>query len=292
MKKKLSTRTVMSILCILSFVFLAACSAVNELLSNSIQKPTANVNNVRISGLSFDAVDLLFDINVNNPNSVGINLQGFDYDFTINNNSFLQGNNQDGLQIEGNGSSTVQIPLKVGFADLYRTFQSIKNLDSTGYELKTGFTFNLPVLGAVRVPVNKSGNIPLLKLPKINLSSLKLQKLSLTGADVELAVNLENSNGFPLNLDKLNYEFDVNGRKWGLGSVTQGMQLNSNGSSTLRIPLSLNFLEMGRSVYNLISGDNNLNYSLKGNANISSGMELLKALDLDFDKSGQVNLSR
>lgn len=283
------TRIAMTLALSLSF---HGCSTLNALLQEGVQKPTASVSNARISGLSFNAVDLLFDIEVANPNSMGINLQGFDYDFAIDNLSFLKGDNQDGLQIGANASSTIQIPLTVGFNELYQTYNAIKNQDSTRYELKTGFSFDLPVLGAVRIPVSKSGTIPLLKMPSISLGSLKLDKLGLTGADLELVLDLENSNGLPLNLDKLNYQFDVNGRQWGLGEVTQNLSLNENSSTSLKIPLSLNFLQMGRSIYDLLNGDSALNYSLTGDANITSSMELLKALDLDFNKSGQVNLRK
>ena len=67
---------------------LNSCSILNSILNQmNIQKPTVQITNAKISKLSFNDVSLLFDIEINNPNSVGINLAGFDYELLINNNS-------------------------------------------------------------------------------------------------------------------------------------------------------------------------------------------------------------
>jgi LEA14-like dessication related protein len=137
-----------------------------------VQEPKVNFSQVKMTGLTFDKVDLLFDIDINNPNSVGINLAGFDYDLFLNQNSFLKGDQQDGLEIKANGKETVKIPLSLDFKSIYQTFQSVKDLDSINYELKTGLSFNLPALGNIRIPVSKSGYIPSLKLPSIRIKSV------------------------------------------------------------------------------------------------------------------------
>jgi len=270
--------------------FFAGCSTVGALMNQNFQAPKASVSNVSISGLSFDAANLLFDIKVNNPNSVGVKLSGFDYDLAINGNGFLNGVNSDGLEIAAGGEKNVQIPLSISFADLYRTFQSVKTQDSSEYALKAGFKFNVPILGDVRVPVSKSGFLPNVKIPKVSVGALKVSRINLTGADIELTVNMDNPNAFGLNLDKMQYLFQVNGKKWGAGETLKKISVGEKGTGSIKIPLQLNFLEMGTTAYQLLTGNGDVNYNLSGNLDLGSTLKLLPNTSLNFDKSGSVNI--
>ena len=282
------------IILFLSFSLLAfsACSSLNQMVGNAVQKPDVKVSNVKIAGLSFDSVDLLFDIDVSNPNGVGISLAGFDYGLNINGNSFLSGNNGDGLKIPANGNHGIQLPLTLKFKDIYQTFTNIRNQDTSAYELSAGFSFDLPILGAVRVPVSKSGSIPLLKLPSISMGGLKLKNLNLTSADIELGIKINNPNAFGMVMNALNYDLNINGKPWGSGVTSNAMNVNEKGESEIKIPLSLNFLQIGTGVYNMLRGGGALNYQLKGDVNLGSTLPLLQDLQLNFDRNGNANLQR
>ncbi len=64
-----------------------SCSTLNSILNQmNVKKPTVNITNAKISNLSFNDLDLVFDIQINNPNTIGIYLAGFDYELLINEN--------------------------------------------------------------------------------------------------------------------------------------------------------------------------------------------------------------
>ncbi len=272
------------------FLGMSGCSTINQL--RNMQKPEARVQKVSIAGLSFDAVDLLFDIDVRNPNALGIKLNRFDYDLQINANSFLSGVNESGLEIAANGQKTVQLPLTLKFADLYRTFSSLKDQDSSGYKLQAGFAFDVPILGAVRIPVSKSGSIPNVKLPQIRVGTLKVNHISLSGADLALILKVDNPNIFGINLNKLNYRFDVNGRAWGSGEIEQALRVTEKGEGELTIPISLNFMELGMGVYQALTGREPLSYRLNGDVKLGTTLPLLGETQLSFDRDGQITLQR
>lgn len=270
---------------------LNSCSELLNLLTQmNVQEPEVNISNVHMTGLSFDKVDLLFDINVNNPNKVGINLAGFDYDLLLNENSFLKGEQTSGLEIKAQGQEVIQLPLVLNYVDIYKTFVSLKDLDSINYQLITGLAFTLPVLGDIRLAISKSGSVPNIKLPAISLSSLKMDKLGFTGADLTLEIKLKNPNAISLLLKDMNYQLNISGAQWIQGKTSQEMDISAKQENIIEVPISLNFLNMGQSVYNLLSGHQELNYTLKGNANLASSLELLGDFKLPFDQSGQVKI--
>jgi LEA14-like dessication related protein len=268
-----------------------SCSTLNSILNQmNVQKPTVEITGAKISSLSFDNLDLLFDIEINNPNSVGINLAGFDYELLLNDNSFISGNQPDELKIEENGKNTVQLPVKLKFVDIYNTFTDLKNNDNSKYQIKCGLNFNLPVLGNTRIPISKSGDIPLLKLPSIKFSSVKLNNINLTGANLVLEVKFINPNSFATVIDKMNYNFQVNGKNWLTGNANQKTSTANNNESIIQIPVSLDFLQMGSSLFQVISRGKNLDYNFSGNLDINSSHPLLEKLSLPFNQTGQFNI--
>ncbi|MBD3183155.1 hypothetical protein GF312_12745 [Candidatus Poribacteria bacterium] len=282
----------LSILLIPIILSITSCAMLNSFVGDRVQKPQVSFVSAKLDGLSFDRANLLFDLQISNPNSVGLKMAGFDYDLLINNNSFIKGNQQKNLQIAPKGQSTVQLPLSVSFVELYQTYQSLKNQDTSMYQINCGFSFDVPVLGVVNIPVSKSGEFPLLKIPKISLDELKLENVSLTGAELNLGVAISNPNAFSMILKKIQYQFDVNNLNWISGEAKEGMQILEKGQGTVDIPITLNFIEMGRSVYQLIRGNKAINYKFGGNVDLNTSVPLLGQVNLPFDKTGTVNIVR
>ncbi|MBN1783328.1 LEA type 2 family protein [bacterium] len=278
-----------AVLICLSFL-LFSCAELQQLAQ--IQRPVLDVAGVRITGLSLEKIDLAFDVDITNPNPLSVRMAGLDYDFEINHGSFLQGNQPNELLIQSNGKSRVEIPLTLEFRELYETYQAFKNMDSTDYRLACGFTFQLPILGLTRIPVQKSGRLPLIKLPKLSLRALKLNRISLTGADLDLEIDMKNPNAFSLFLKNLNYNFMVSGASWASGNLSAPASVNAKDSGLLRIPVSLDFIEMGRTVYQMVSGSKSLDYQLNGSLGFDTSLPLLKNVDWPVDMTGAVKVTR
>ena len=278
-------------LTILCFVFLiSSCATVDEFVKSTFQQPQVSFETAKIIGLSFNAVDLLFDLKISNPNPVGISLAGFDYDFLLNGNSFIKGEQTDGLDIESNGERTVQIPVSFTFSDMYNTFSSFKNQDSTTYKIACGFFFDLPVLGAKRILVSKSGSLPLLKQPIIRVKSLKLEKMSFAGADLNLGVEIDNPNSFSFLLNAMDYNFDVNGKEWLNGTLSKSMRIESKQSNVIDFPISFNLLQIGISVKDVLTSGKPLSYDFSGNVDLGTSIPSLDKVNLPFKRSGEISI--
>lgn len=272
------------------FLIIVGCAALQELAQ--VQKPTLEFQRVRFTGMTFETVDLAFDVKIKNPNPLSASLAGFDYNFQIDGASFLSGQQDAQLTIAAKAESALEIPLTLKFKDLYQTYQTLKNQDSSAYKIDTGLMFDLPVLGKTRIPVSHEGHLPLIKLPDVKLGSLKLKNVSFSGADLELKLNVDNPNNFNLLMNKLDYNFSINGTTWAQGLTQNAMNIKEKGESAITIPVSLSFSKMGRTIYNVIMGNEKLNYDLKGNLDVNSSLPLLGQVNLPIDQSGQINILR
>ncbi len=289
--KRSSEILVVAIL-IAGILVLCGCSAMQQIAN--MQKPTVDVQGVHLTGLSLDSVALGLDLNVNNPNPISATLAGFDYDLQVNNSSVVKGNENQQTTIQAAGTSTVEVPVAISFHDLYNTFKSLSSQDSTGYTLKCGLSVDLPVLGTTRIPVTTSGKIPNIKVPSVTAGSVKVNNISVSGADIALQVNVKNPNPFSFLLNSFNYTFAVGGSTWANGTSQKSVQVNKKGESTITIPVSLNFLDMGTSAYKLLTTDNQtIPYKLTGGLDLSSpDVPLLGQVHLPIDKAGEVGVQR
>jgi LEA14-like dessication related protein len=278
---------------IIVVISLISCSSLDSIIGKAgIQKPDVSVTHAKIDKLSFTSADLLFDLKITNPNQVGLKFTGFDYNFLIEGTSFLSGVQESGIEIHSKSDSTVQLPLTLVYKNVYETFRNLYEKDSSNYQLKCSFSFNVPVLGNVTVPVNKEGELPLLKLPSINLKSLRIARLGFSRADLGLDILLKNPNAFSIDINKFHYQFLVNEENWFSGETEQQIKVNEKEENLIQIPVSINFIEVGRSIYTTLQQEENLNYRLKGNIVLLPTLPLIGEVQLTFDETGRIRIIR
>ncbi len=269
-------------------LFIASCSALKDLAS--VQKPKLSVTDAKISDASLTDLELTFDVEVDNPNAVSINLASYNYDFLISDRTFVNGNQSLGTTILSNNKSIVQIPVRFTYEDLFKTFSDIRDKDETNYELKSVIGVDLPVLGFTEIPLEKLGTFPVIKKPTISASRLSVKNISFTNADLELVLNIENPNAFGISLKDTDYSISINGLKSISGKSLNPIVIKEKNSGTIMVPVSLNFIQLGRSAYNLITSDQPMEYTLSGSTEIESPLPFFKTSSYNFDRSGNVNI--
>ncbi len=270
---------------------LTGCETV-EKLAGGIRKPKATVVSTGMTDLSFEGIALRFDVRLDNPNPIGIELAGFDYELLVDENSFVSGTYDRAVEIEAEGESIIPIPVAFRFEDLLGGIQSLADRNETAYTVTTGFTFDLPVLDRVRVAASHSGTFPVVRLPALRVQALRLERLSLRGAELALNLEVDNPNVFLLFLNTLDYELSVDGERWAAGTVRKPVEVDRESASTLEIPIELDLLNMGRSVYGMLTESSQLDYGLSVDIGVGTSLPLIEPVELSFAKSGRVPVVR
>ncbi|MCU7828725.1 MAG: LEA type 2 family protein [Candidatus Thiodiazotropha sp. (ex Myrtea sp. 'scaly one' KF741663)] len=284
------SRKVLLLFVLIHAISLSGCATleqVGQVLEG--QKPTAQVNGVRLTSLDFEGMDLAFDVQVDNPNPVGISLAGLDYDLSLLGSRFLKGDQPMGMRLAANGNSSVEVPMRLGFQQLLSTYQQLKGADSAGYQLDLGMGFDVPVLGRVRVPVSYQGEFPVPKMPDVKVRSLDVQQLSMSGAKLMMQLEVDNPNAFSLLLNQLNYDVKLNGYNVGSGLMGRAVNLQQGSPGVINLPLSLDFAQAGMGLYKALLGSG-IRYDLNGSMEASSSNPILKHFQMPLKKQGRVSL--
>jgi LEA14-like dessication related protein len=248
----------------LTVLVLLSCAELQQL----VQAPTLRIDDVNLNGIDFEKLSLDFVIKVKNPNPFGVNLNGFDYLFTIEGKQLIGGQETRPIALSAQNESSVHFPLTIKFADIYQLVTENKNKDTLSYQF-SGSVLPSGILASFRIPFNKSGHLPNVRLPQLSLKNLKVDKLSLTGVDLKLNLNVKNPNSFSFNIGKLDYTLDLAGKQFASGLTQKLADIPAKGNGAVEIPLSLNLAGTLGSIYTALNGQN-IQASLRGTADLST----------------------
>jgi LEA14-like dessication related protein len=263
MKKILSSVIVLTL-------FISGCATLRDY--TDVREPDVTFKNMSVQNITFDGVTLLFDFEVNNPNRFGVKAEKYNYEFFINDRSFITGLQEEPLQIDRESVSLIQVPVSMSFSEVYQTFSSVLRQDSLSYKLSTEVEFDLPIAGSRTVPVSTDGMLPIPRVPRVQFGDFNVKDISLTGADVDVSFRVSNPNAFGISISNAKYLLRVNGRQWLDTTLEENIEVDGSENKTITIPLRLSATQMGSAMFEIMSGNTTFNYELQGSAEISADL--------------------
>jgi LEA14-like dessication related protein len=243
-----------SILLFTGIQYVAGCQS----LEHFFQKPTVTFNTIKIKDMTIQDATAVFYFDVSNPNPVGGTLSSLTYNLAVNQKSIASGTANKGLMIPANGLKTVELPVSINYFDIIESVTDLVTKKEIAYDL-TG-TFNLM---GFNLPYQTSGNFPIPELPDITINKININNFSWAGAALDIVLELENNNSFGVNLNGLEYNISMGGASLVNGKSQNRTSIPQNGKTTVTIPLNVNFIKMGKSVFGLLSGESS-EYEING----------------------------
>ena len=279
------------ILVLVAATLLTGCESLRR-LGLTVERPTARLESVSLANLTFREAELDASILVDNPNAVGITLSGLSYRLEIEGSEFIAGDQPKGIAVAAFDESALSLPVRIGFENLFDTYESVRTKDEASYLLEVDLRFDLPILGRVTIPLRREGTMPVVRPPSVRVASLRLDSISIVGARLSLTMAVENPNGFALGLESLDYSFAVQERVWVDGTTRSAQRIPPNGSGELSTEFTLSFAALGRTVRDLLLGDDSIAYAFSANARIDPELELIPTVSFPFDREGEIELRR
>jgi LEA14-like dessication related protein len=245
-------------------VLYSGCEQAGNILKETFQEPKVSLAELMPTGISSRALDLSAKLAIDNPNPIGLSLASLDYDFKLADTPLFSGDSKEGLQISASGRSFADIPISISYQDVKKVYDSIKGEEDVPYRFSGKVGLNTP-LGALPIPFDIKGKLPVVRPPKIKALDLKVEKLSLNRADLVLSIDLYNPNSFPLDISKAGYALALDGKEFSKGKIESG-KVGANSEGSLDIPLSMDLMSLGTWSYSLLRGKS-ADYDLAYDAN-------------------------
>jgi LEA14-like dessication related protein len=122
-------------------------------------RPTANITGMKLQGVSLTDATMLFDVKVDNPYMAPLPLGNLDYALASQGQQFMTGKSMMQGTIPANASKTVGVPIKVNFMKLLSAVKGARPGASIPYKADMGLSLDVPIMGALRVPMTQEGKL-------------------------------------------------------------------------------------------------------------------------------------
>lgn len=127
-----------------------------------------------------------------------------------------------------------------------------------------------------------------LRTPTLQVESLKVDKVRVTGAGLNVGLRVQNPNPEGLLIERFEYELAVNGRRLGRGFHADPIQLGGFADGRIDTRFAINFLSLPGAVKEVLDSDR-ARVQVKGHFYVRQGERTKK---LGFRSGTEVELGR
>ncbi|WP_373046790.1 LEA type 2 family protein [Vulgatibacter sp.] len=236
----------------LALVSLGSGCTTLRALSGDITKPDFTFKRVKLQGMSFDSVTLGLVYEIDNPYEIPIELAQVSYQLAVEGNRVFSGSPNEGVKIPARRSKEITFPAQIRFAEIFPAAKSIFTQDRLDYRASGKVGIDTPV-GMLAFPLSKSGTFDRPDLPKVRIADIRAPRITASGAELRVALDVTNTNPFPMPLESVQYGLALAGSKVGGGSV-RGADVAAGKTKRLELPVRVSLSGAGRSLQNLLAG--------------------------------------
>jgi len=249
MNKKILSKLFMTVLIFFITFSFTTCGT----LSSVVQDPKISIHSMDVTNITFNGVQMLCKVRVENPNSFEIPFPETDWEFFLNTNSFIKGTVKNNQRIKARNSTIVDVPVSFNYVQVFNTFASLKGTRQANYKIALGVKIPMPVFGDKTWNIQHEGNVPMPQLPRLNSPSMTVGNVDLTRAEILVNLNFENPNSFQLPAPKITYNYHVNRNSFIRGNVDNNTPLAANTTTPVSFRLQVTYADLFRSFASLVT---------------------------------------
>lgn len=244
---------------------LAMMLAVISLVSGCgvLGKPSANIVDAKLTDLTLEGVTVALKVDVKNPYPIAVPLTNVEYALSSKQASILTGAMTNPGSIPARGSKTLDVPLRVKFADVLAAVEGLKLGAVVPYAVNMNFNLDVPGGEKLSLPLKKEGELPIPNVPDVRVNEVRWDEMSVLSAKGLIKLDVTNTNEFDVGLSKFAYAMSVGGTKVVSGSLSDAASLSPGETRTLEIPVKISPASLGLAVVNMLKS-NKPSYEIVG----------------------------
>lgn len=270
--------------------FAGSCAKSGDLGAIRDYLPKVRFHRFDVTGITFEKVDTVFVVEIDNPYPVGIDFGSFRWSLRLAGNDFLSGDDDQGSRIKPGGTSKVRIPVTLGFQQIVQTVQDLQGADEVPFGFSGSVGLKTPV-GPIQLPFRTKGEIPVLKAPKIAFQKVRLDRVDVLGGKATIAIDLglTPQGVHPMAFKAFDYGVTIGGKRIVEGLVDSFGEVRAGGTKTVSLPITVNLVSVGETIFSAITGGSKLDFGLKAKLAVGTPFG---DVPLSIDEKGAFRVER
>jgi LEA14-like dessication related protein len=263
-----------------SALLVSGCAGLQRLAELSLTPPTVTVERATVAALDVEGATVLLELTLKNPNDVAFEVARAGWRLEVEETEVGEGQLPGGLAIPARGTAPFSVTVRVRWVDVTQLVERVRRQERVAYRVSGTVGVETPV-GVMDLAFKHAGTLPVPRLPTLKLESASADLASLTELTLQLALVVENPNGFPLPGATLTFDLLVNGVAVATGKEATLTPLGAEGQARIILPLRVSLLGAGRAAGTLGGGGGELR--LRGTVR-AAGLETPVDLKLHLGK--------
>ncbi|MBP7707582.1 MAG: LEA type 2 family protein [Candidatus Aminicenantes bacterium] len=201
-----------------------------------------------IKNLSSSGLVLAFHIAVDNGSAKPRDLVRYRYRVRIDQREYINTTVTlpEPLAVPAGGKTLIALPVKISYDLLKAALGPVE--DKALCDIVGDMFFRNDRNREEKVAFAYSGEFPVFQDPEIDLLPLKVNDLTVGGADVVFRPRFRNGNRYELIVDRIDFTLAFSGREVLAGPIEGDKSLPRTGEKTFALPFILDFFEAGEDV--------------------------------------------
>jgi hypothetical protein len=144
----------------LCVVLLGGCAALGAAARAVVDPPRVTFQNLSLQSLDFEGLTLGLNWNVDNPNSFPFKLSRLGWALELDGRHAARGDTVKAIEIPAAGAASVEIPVRLRWADVPGLFKLATNRDELQFKV-SGVAAVASTFGDIDVPFSRTGKFQL-----------------------------------------------------------------------------------------------------------------------------------
>lgn len=250
--------------------------------------PDADISGFHIPVLNTKRAEIVIDVLITNPNPVPIPLVDMPYEISSDGRKLCSGTIPDAGTVHAHGAVTVKIPLTLIYKDIVDTFDDIEPGQVLPYLAKVTLLVDVPVIGRIKIPLEKKGKIPIPHKPDVDLDKIDWDHLSLEETSATLHLTVKNMNKFDIGINSFKYDLQIADVSIGNANLKQSTEVKGEGVGSLMVPITFRPKDFGGALWDIMRG-RGTGYTMVGAIEVDTPFG---PMHLPFDKTSKTTLKK
>jgi LEA14-like dessication related protein len=274
-------------LIVLISLFLFWKSKAKNTLENKLL-PVIDITKIDLVNLSEEKVDLLAHLKLKNNTPISISIDSIAYTISLKNEQVAQSIYPEPIDLNAHNFSIIKLPITLYYKKVEKLFSDLKSkhIDSTVMKIRMMLYSKLIPSGSVSIEIEQ--NIPVIKMPQIDVQNIHVEKITTRGAIVMLALQIKNPNTMNFSFRDLTYNVTFENHEGIKGAIAQSVEIPAKDSTIVTIPLNLNYKDVAVTLGNYIEKGKNLQYDITLKTILITNIHALKNSELILHSNGKI----
>lgn len=119
--------------------------------------------------------------------------------------------------------------------------------------------------------------------PVVSFKDVRVNGLGVAGGSLDVVLGIYNPNGYRLDATRITYRLLVDSTEFGTGAVDQTFTVQSNDSTTIRLPLDFKWAGMGSAVQEIMNSGS-VPYRVLGDITVGTAVG---SFTIPYDRTGR-----